>query len=315
MNRNNLKEKLTQDIKQSIKEEFNLYNVEIDTNMQFKEIMFDYLNWRSRFIKTVPRKVFFSKEIKRNLHYKKYKKVIEKIAHKIKKGESLSSFLSKQVVHSPYRQNSNSYAPDKDNFLNAFGIHHLHIGEIYDNKETKGVRFVKRNNELLFIFIKEDRVYFIDIGEHNFGNLNLIRTIKRNWENLLKPYEMNYALDISNKGRSDKDIEQLLQAGITVMVPIDNKGYTLNAITTSGHNSNLHMFLNKLIIELNKLYTVLLLDEKYNFEKYKIVMEEGLLYLIDKELNKTIWIKHDLTEKISVDGYCIKGYHLLDFNY
>ncbi|RXJ80469.1 hypothetical protein [Arcobacter sp. F2176] len=321
MSNKGLYEKLCDDIKFSIKDEFNNYDSDIDETKHFKNVMFDYINWRKRFIKLKSRRVVYSYEIKQNPHYRIYKKGIEKIAYKIKQGEDITSFLSTKVVHAPYKENSKSSSPDKDNFLNAFDIHHLHMGSTYKDKDIKGVKFAERSNGmLLFILVKHDVVYFIDIEGHNFGNLKLFRIIKKNWEHLVKPYKMSYSInDMAIKNLSDEDIEALLQAGVNPTVPIDNEVYGFSHIITSGHSMNIHREIDTFALHLNKVCTVLLLDEhlrqQLNNPDYKMVVSNGLLYLVDNDSKCTIWIDHKLEEKEILNEYCYKKAHLFDFNF
>ena len=126
-----LLEKLYADLVEGIKKEFLLFNIIIDEKDD--DIIVSYMNWKRRFISKKNRKVIYSNEIKKNEKYKIYKKSIDKIEYKFKTGEDLTPFLPKGIADNPYKKSSRK---DKDIFLNAFGIHHLHLLNSYEDKKN-----------------------------------------------------------------------------------------------------------------------------------------------------------------------------------
>lgn len=318
MDNTNLNLKLNNDIKLSIKKELEKYDSNIDTKMHVKLLLFHYINWRKRFIKEKKRNVVFSNEIKQNPLYPKYKKAIENIKYKSQLGKELVTHLSKQIAFNAYTQNSTSKDNDKDNFLNAFGIHHFHLGEKYKKKDkVKDINFIGRTGALLFVLVKEDTLYLIDIlPYHNFGNLNLFKIIKRNWEYLIERYEFKDILQIRNSNRNDKETQSLLQSGINPTIQIDDKIYSFSSITTSGHDMNVSRNIDLMVEHLNKIYQILSIANmtKIKNPEYKIIIRQGLLYLIEEKSNKTICINSTLENMLIVDGYCTKGYELFNFN-
>jgi len=299
--------KIEQNIKESINDEFRTVGVEIDPNKTIHEFFLAYMNWRSRFLKQTPRKVLYSKEIKQNADFKKFKKVIEKIEYKIKNGENLDSFLSTGVVHSPYKENGTSKDADKDNYLNAFKIHHLHLGENY-TAPKKGIAFVERHNELLYIMSKPDKVYFLDISPHDFGNIEVFKVIQNNWDELLAPYEIRGALGVDQKITDSENIQQLLQAGITTFVPINGKIYAPGFLTTSGHNGDMVRNIQRIIDFFNELPKHLDITKEY-----EILVKDGLLFINNKTDDETIWFNGQFNST-KAKGKCALQMHIFDFN-
>jgi len=287
-----------ENIRQEIYNEFLKFDVTIDTSKSFKETLLDYSNWRRRFIKKVPREVCFSKEIKTNSNFMSYKKAISKIEYKFKNGQDLTPFLSKLVVNTPLKANSKSSSSDKDVFLNAFNIHHLHLNTEYQRKPTKGITFIKRSNYLLFVMIKQDKVYFLDIEKHNFGNINLFRIIKNNWEHLIQPYKVKGFPPLSQNYRSDEEISKLLKAGVSPSVQIDGSFYALGLLTTSGHSMDWSRHLESILQAIDSLYEELLLnqheiEQKLNISipTYKISLNSGDFFV--QEENSGFYIIRD----------------------
>lgn len=317
-----LLEKLYADLVRGIKNEFALFNIIIEEKDD--DIIVSYMNWKRRFISKKNRKVIYSKDLLNNPKYKIYNKSIDKIAHKFKIGADLTPFLSKGIVDNPYEKNSRK---DKDIFLNAFGIHHLHLLNSYESKEKSGINFIKRHNDLLYVFIKEDKVYFLDIDIHNFGNMNLFRIIKNNWEDLISQYELK-GIDSSGENLTDEMIYNLTKSGVTVPIELDKKVYAFCSLTMSGHNGNWMFDFNRIVYKLEDLsfklsYDTNLIKKEINlmYKKFideldfSIIVKDGYIYLVEIKSNSTI-VMNNLTNRWEIyEGECLKEKYLLDFNY
>ncbi|MEN8148087.1 MAG: hypothetical protein ABFR02_10790 [Campylobacterota bacterium] len=285
---------LLDDIKKSIENEFNYYNSSISEDESISSILLYYANWRRRFIGQNIRKIIYSQEIKKNCKYIKYKKVIDKIEYKLKNAEDITSFLSKGVVINPYIYNSNSQNSDKDTFLNAFNIHHLHLGKGYKEKDKLfDINFIERTEDLLFVLVLNDKVYFLDILGHDFYNEGLFRIIKNNWSQIIEPYKMSGFLP-SNNSMEQKDKKKLLNAGVNMMIELDNEVYALCELVTSGHNytdvRNIDLFieeirtLSEILVEnqVNIIGSIQnIINRKIDRFEYKIKIEKGLVYFFE----------------------------------
>jgi len=289
-----------ENIRQEIYNEFLKFDVTIDTSKSFKETLLNYSNWRRRFIKKVPREVCFSKEITTNIKFTLYKKAISKIEYKFKNGQDLTPFLSTLVVNAPLKTSSKSSSSDKDVFLNAFNIHHLHLNTKYQRKPTKGITFIERSSDLLFVMITQDKVYFLDIEKHNFGNVNLFRIIKNNWEHLIQPYELKGLLPLSQNYRSDEEISKLLKSGVSPSIQIDGSVYALGLLTSSGHSMNWSRDIKSILQAIDSLYKEFLLNQHAIEQKlnisipiYTLTLNSGDLFV--QEENSGLYIIRDLS--------------------
>uniref|UniRef100_UPI0025E99EBE hypothetical protein n=1 Tax=Sulfurimonas sp. TaxID=2022749 RepID=UPI0025E99EBE len=288
------------DIRESVNKEFSYYNVSIKENENISFTLLYYVNWRRRFICQANRTVIYSTEIKKNNKYLKYKKTIDKIEYKLKNAEEITSYLSKGIIETPYICNSKSQANDKDTFLNAFNIHHLHLGDKYLEKDKIfDINFIARTKELLFILIKNDKVYFLDILEHDFYNENLFRIIKNNWSQILEPYKLNGISPIKNE-INKKDKKRLLNSGLNMMIELDEEIYAICEIVSSGHNFADVRNIDWLLEEIKTLSEILvenqenirncinkMSNEELSNFTYKIIIEKGLLYFFENK-SKTI---------------------------
>jgi hypothetical protein len=312
------------DILNGIKNEFVKYGKDIDTSIDFGTILLDYTNWRRRFIGPGYRKVFYSNELKNNPLYKfnkKFRKTIDKIAYKLKNAESLNPFLSKGIVDNPNEDGSNK---NKDLMLNSFGIHHFHIGNEYEKNSKNGIRFTKRNDEILFAVIKKDAAYFINIYEHDFPyKQNAFEIIHDNWKFLLKDHEMQGVVSITEC--SEDDIKKLTKNHISTVLNIRGKSYIINSLATSGHSGTWFFEQKALIDTINHIDITIKLQERQILNQLNqalhqnlsslnigIVVKDGLLYFVEHQTEKTIVFREN--EFIIANDYCLIGSHTFDLN-
>jgi hypothetical protein len=119
-----------------------------------------------------------------------------------------------------------------------WGTYHFHLGM---KPHPKSPGFVARTDELLFAIThpREDKMYLIDVHSHKgaFENQNLMHIIQADWPEILADYELK---GLSSEGpafRSDTDVKDDRQAGLTSLT--SGSGGNLFAppgggITTAG---------------------------------------------------------------------------------
>ena len=239
----------------------------------------------------------------------------------IKNAESLDPFLSKGIVDNPNEDGNNK---NKDLMLNNFGIHHFHIGNSYEKDPKNGIRFTKRNNELLYALVKKDAVYFINIYVHDFPyKEHALEVIYDNWEFLLKDYEIKDLVDINKY--SENDIKTLTKKHISTSLAIRGKSFIMNALTTSGHNGMQMLEQKNFINAINHIDTTIELQAKQILDQLNqalhqnlsslnigIVIKDGLLYFVEHQTEKTIVFREN-EFTIANDCYIV-GFHTFDLN-
>jgi len=219
---------------------------------------------------------------------------------------------------------------DKDLLLNFFGIHHLHLENNYNNRATKGIKFTinenfERGKELLYAKVDKDKVYLIDINNHDLFDNDILRIIKNNWNHLLEPYESNLSY-ISDY--SDAESKELLQNGINAPYKIDDKIYVFLGISAIGTSHTDFMDSKNFFNEIQKYYNEIVnLKKEITLNKIKqlnksivkeknlqihIIIKDGLLFFIDKLSKSTV--KLEDKEIYISNQYCEIGYHMYDFN-
>lgn len=320
-------------LKQSIRKEYLKYEHEINTDGNIKWLFHEYAHWKARFLRKSCTTVYHSKELKANNLFKdkRIQKIIKKIEYKIKNNEDITPFLSTGVVDNPINNSNNKKGMDV--LLNAFNIHHLHLGEIYNNRSKRGINFAvnknfRRENILLYITKQDNVVYFLDVMEHEYRIIDLFRIIKNNWEFLIKDFETSYLkYEPSDDSYENDTIRELIKSGVSVPIAIGNKMYMLNPITMSGHNGMKRFSIEAFFQRIEHQYFILI-NDTYNIKRVilsqfsikvneidiQIEIIDGLLYFIEKSSKSTILMNHNDNSFIIYEGYCKSGCNSYDFN-
>lgn len=131
-----------------------------------------------RTIPPIPYAIRFSAEILQNPKLKAHKKAVDEITTRLKGGETLRPYLSKQAIAPAY----------KDGLLLSWGIHHLHLNTIDSAGKDGFVSRPRGRSELLLVRIEGQTAYLIEIVPHSeqylFWNPRLLEIVDRNWPEL-----------------------------------------------------------------------------------------------------------------------------------
>ena len=142
--------------------------------MGLSEVVVRYLNWADRFIRPVPRDVYSTAEVLERMdEYPAVREILERLQI----GESVNDRLSPTVQTHGYAserylaQNPRARWRFNDTFLNAFDVHHFHLGQGRSAKR-------RRSNELLFAEVRREWAGLILVGDHgSFDNGRLAATV------------------------------------------------------------------------------------------------------------------------------------------
>ena len=205
-----------------IKEDFlNYFNIPEYISLSRDELIVNYFNEMNKLIKQNTTTVKISDEIKQNQYYIENIEIIEKIKKNFEEGDNLelNRRLSKKSI----------VAHDQDLLLNNWGIHHFHLGDNIQNN------FYQRTNELLFVKIENDSVYFLEIKEHNnFSSIDFLKIIHNNWSNIIENYMIKDMIDIQPKP-NETEIMELWKNGIQIAVTfIDNNYNEVSYLPING---------------------------------------------------------------------------------
>lgn len=167
-----------------------------------EEIDFMYFNLLKRMIESSPREVLKSSDFKCP---SELENVLIEIEKKTEHGEDLTPYLSRKLKSKSYN----------DLLLNDWGIHHLHLGKVY---ESDG--YVSRSGPLLFARFDHDRAYFINVIPHDSWALqDIVRTLHENWPESISQFRIKGVTRL-NRSISDSDVAALRKGHITSVVEI-----------------------------------------------------------------------------------------------
>lgn len=216
-------------------------------------LLISYLNVINRTIKPIPRKVFLSdnieKLIKQNQLEKKYIDALLKFKYNFEKGIDMNGHLSANIYYSDMSikdKNNFSYRNSRDYLLDDWGIYHIHLNEkeAKNEQEMHGDKNDKekgnRSKYLLFIRIMNNKIYFIDIYDHNtknvFSNQELLETIDRNWHYIIEKYIVSNLTSVDRL--TNNEIQQKRKRGEFFFYQINNNVYYPfgGGLTSSGTN-------------------------------------------------------------------------------
>ncbi len=163
--------------------------------------IYDFFNFKKRYIEPKPRIIKKSKEFSCPIGYEV---ALTEIENKISTGGNLVPYLSKQIKDAGY----------SDGILNDWNIHHLHLS-CRIGKDG----FVQRSDYQIFAFFTEDVCYLLQIYPHNKPNLystqEMIKIIDNNWPELIEKKKINGNLSVSI---TDAEYAKLRKANVSTFV-------------------------------------------------------------------------------------------------
>lgn len=255
-----------------------------------------FLNYKNKLVSQKPRKVTFSKSF--NVP-KEFKKGLDNLAKRLRKGENVNPYLSKASLD----------ASKSDGLLDAFGVKHFHLGTVI----KKG--FIERTGPIALAFINENEVFFIKITLHGHGlgliwaDPDILEIIHRNRPDLIRSSKVTM-MRASNAIKSAKDIKIFRDINVNSIIELkDGTQYGQHKNGQSSANFKIaHTFsfinlckflekeirLNQIAFELNyerkisKIeFTIQKLDDNKIIGMMRVFLLNNESYLIEIPLIKS----------------------------
>lgn len=193
---NTLKIDTLSDLKSIAIQELTNAGLTITDTSDTRKVFLRYLGYRHRLIVQRPRTIYKPSNFICPLGYEEGLALVEQ---KIQNGEDLTIHQSRKILNVNY----------KDPLLNDWGIQHLHLGtEMADNKPL-----IKGTSEILFVYFKEDKAYFICVAGHcKWSDQDMIRTLHDNFPEAIESWRMD-DMSLVHVPTND-DIDMMRKAGI-----------------------------------------------------------------------------------------------------
>lgn len=165
------------DWKELVIEEIQNLGLEFENGRDKDSIILDYFTYLRKVGSPKRKEVLYSKEIEQTISNLEenslYKDGIKMIKDKLESNESIEAHLSKRIDN----------LSDRDDLFNDWEVLHMHLGTVQDKRNSN---FIERTGPLLFLLLKSDTAYFIDIYEHgDWTKTSILQTIYNNWPKLL----------------------------------------------------------------------------------------------------------------------------------
>lgn len=158
-------------------------------------------------------------------------------------GNDINPFLSEDVF----------YGSKQDPLFLTWEIKHIHL----NNNKTNGY-FNKRADDLLMIFVQESTIYLLDIVKHKkknvFEDIEYLKIIKRNWEDLLEPYKIPDRCCEEIDNPTNKEMKTLRSSNINTPICLDEEVYFNfnNGLSGAGTNFEHENLANEIINYINQ---------------------------------------------------------------
>lgn len=184
-----------------------------------KDIVYEYFNLRKKLITKKPRAIEKSKEFNCPAEYGEKLASLER---DILLGNDLNKYQGKKVFSPAF----------SDTLLNDWNIVHFHLE---DKADAKDPRFIARSDYLLFAWVSETTVYFIQVYRHKegFAKQELVKIISRNWPKLLQGHIWEGKLI---KQITDEEYSKLRKHGVSTLVQVND--HEVCIIPGGGYSSD-----------------------------------------------------------------------------
>ena len=208
--------------------------------MSLPALLHIYMNWQDRFIPPRPREVGFWNGFWRHGLGNDLIPAALRLQRRIAAGEDLTPFLSRDIKRYGYvrpRTDNNGKRRgidwgDKDYALNAYDVHHLHLGE-----PRKAGGQVKRTDELMYALFSRHHAMILMVGDHrSFDDGTLAQAIA---EARAEAGEELKGILPGNPAFTHDERNRLQRNGISTHVSVGNK-VVIGAFLTSAGGSLYH---------------------------------------------------------------------------
>lgn len=205
-------------------------------------ILHKWTNVQLKLINPTPRKLFVSNKLRTSTLEPTIKSLINLIANKFVNGINVNAHLSTRIFKEDYT----------DYLFSDWGIYHLHLNVAPDPDNPK---FVKRSNKLLFLMLKGQNVYFIDVRDHNenyvFAQKDVLQIVHNNWPEIIARYKLKgISLAHGSEINDPEEIQKLRKAGVTIAQTIGDVVYAPpgGGITTASTSAKVVEEVDRLLL-------------------------------------------------------------------
>ncbi len=140
--------------------------------MSVGQLIIHFLCWRLRFVEPRPRVVEIEPAVTNDGRWSNRSGDVQAFLARVEAGEDLTPWLSLRAYTRAFSLAATQTRPDvdrwedKDFFLFVMGLHHFHLGQIFEKKGHAA-----RTNEIIFAEVTRERFDVVALTDHDvFGN-------------------------------------------------------------------------------------------------------------------------------------------------
>jgi len=226
------------DLKQELHFAIKSLGIKISKEKKLSEILLDYLTIHKKFISAKKRTVLINPDFEPKINTHKKRREIELIKEYLIQGANVNKFQSKRLIQTKFH----------DHLLYAWNIYHLHLS----TKKDKKSNFVEQVNELLFVYITDDKAILLDVVRHYkgiFASPKWLEILHDYFPDTIKGYKDSSIKDVYPKV-SNTERQIFWDKGYTIgMTKIRDSVYHSPGCgrTTSGHSMIVIKSLNEIL--------------------------------------------------------------------
>ena len=158
----------------------------------------------------------------------------------LEKGENISPYFSRKVDN----------ICEIDGMFNEWGVLHLHLG---DRPYLKDARFIARTGPLLFLYLKEDDAFLINVYQHGDWTVkSILHTVHDNWPELIEPFILRRETGLSFQ-YTEKQHSLLKSKGITTMLELSDVNGNPFMLVPPSHGKDSFQDVHAYNLELKKI--------------------------------------------------------------
>lgn len=273
------------DLKIEIQLKFSELGLKIPIRNKLKDMLLDYLTIHKKLVKIKQRDVLINPELEKKLNNHPKSKEVENLKILLSSGKNVNFFQSKKLFQTKFH----------DHLLYEWNVYHFHLSNQFDKKTG----FVKQSNDLLFIYIEEDKAILLDIAKHTvgiFADTKWLEILDNHFPDVLEPYKAEDIFDVYPEVNAEE--RQLLwdKGYLLGMTKVNNKVYRSKGIgrASSGHSILVTKTAIGILRWIHKLESHFQtkkdeIANEFNFDKnkveYKIRFGDVTLEVIEKRSN------------------------------
>lgn len=211
-----------------------------------------WLDFNLRYIEPKPRRVVFSNKFPISNLSTGVADALRRIQSMFEEGKDINPYQGKGM--SLYHDPSGKRRATRTDLLWAdWGMWHLHLN---DAEIPEGEYYAPRSDWLLFCYVFDDGVAFVDVRQHDesgvFEEGGLIETAIRSWPPLFEESRLKSVIGVesgSTTPRSADDTRDLRQGGVQGLLSVDGNVYMPpgGGLTTASTPTRVSLLRNDLV--------------------------------------------------------------------